>query len=166
MQGSNSWTMRSWPKPKPDTWPTEPPRCPYNRTLRNQFCNIHLSLMVELFLGPSVLVPDASKKWIPETRMGRLEFMALIGTVHFQEWKWATATATGAMALRSSGCILLSLLHVHVNLALTDILTGSWDRITFWPLRMCLPVRYSVIIVFIYIWHIYGLLMGFVLTGR
>ena len=29
MRGSNSWTVRSWPGPKSDASPTEPPRCPY-----------------------------------------------------------------------------------------------------------------------------------------
>ena len=28
MWGSNSWTQRSWPEPKSDAQPTEPPRCP------------------------------------------------------------------------------------------------------------------------------------------
>ena len=29
MWGSNPWTVRSWPEPKLDAQPTEPPKCPY-----------------------------------------------------------------------------------------------------------------------------------------
>ena len=35
MWGSNSWTMRSWPKTKLEAWRTEPPMCPSHTAVLN-----------------------------------------------------------------------------------------------------------------------------------
>ena len=40
-RGSNSWTARSWPKPKLDAQPTEPPRCPFQSHI-NSLCVLSL----------------------------------------------------------------------------------------------------------------------------
>ena len=36
-RGSNSWTVRSWPEPKSDAQPTEPPRSPWSKLLSKVF---------------------------------------------------------------------------------------------------------------------------------
>ena len=45
-QGSNSRTTRSWPEPKSDTQPTEPPRCPWSAVILIQ---IYSSLLFNSF---------------------------------------------------------------------------------------------------------------------